>query len=237
MLLSLFLRPATRVRFKSRWSAALLAAVGVELDADLSHAVPGCLLVANHISWIDIYVINAAMPTAFVAKAEIRTWPVLGWLAARNDTIFLRRGSRGHARIINQEVAEVLAAGRYVGVFPEGTTTDGRKLLHFHAALLEPALLAGRPVLPVALSYWEVDGQRSLAPRYDGDISLGQCLLAILRRKKLIARLTTTPLLGEHGENRKQVAALAREAIASAAGLPLTNSPPETPGGLPGAVL
>lgn len=214
---------------------ALIDALGVELAADLRHAEPGCLLVANHISWIDIYVINAALPAAFVAKAEIRAWPVLGWLAAKNDTIFLRRGSRGHARIINQQVAEVLAAGRYVAVFPEGTTTDGRQLLHFHAALLEPALAAGRPVLPVALSYWEVDGQRSLAPRYDGDISLGQCAMAILRRKKLIARLTTTPLLGLSGENRKQVAAQAREAIASAAGLPLTSSPPETPGGLQGA--
>lgn len=235
LLLSFFLTAAARVRLKSRWSLALIDALGVELAADLRHVEPGCLLVANHISWIDIYVINAALPAAFVAKAEIRAWPVLGWLAAKNDTIFLRRGSRGHARIINQQVAEVLAAGRYVAVFPEGTTTDGRQLLHFHAALLEPALAAGRPVLPVALSYWEVDGQRSLAPRYDGDISLGQCAMAILRRKKLIARLTTTPLLGRQGENRKQVAAQAREAIASAAGLPLTSSPPETPGGLQGA--
>ncbi len=235
--LSLFFTAATRNRLKSRWSAALVYAFGVELDADLSHAVPGCLVVANHVSWIDIYVINAVLPAAFVAKAEILDWPVLGWFAAKNDTIFLRRGSRGHARIINQQVAEVLATGRYVGVFPEGTTTDGCQLLHFHAALIEPALLAGRPVLPVALSYWEVDGQRSLAPRYDGDISLGQCAMAILRRKKLIARLRTTPLLGQHGENRKQVAAQAREAIASAAGLPLTSSPPETPVYPQGAAL
>ena len=237
LLLTLCLFPicsdTARLRLKSSWALALLDALGVELEADLTHAVPGSLLVANHISWIDIYVINAALPAAFVSKEEVRHWPVLGWLAARNETIFLRRGSRGHARIINQEVAERLGKGQHVAVFPEGTTTDGRSLLHFHAALLQPALAAGKPVLPVALSYWEVDGQRSLAPRYDGDISLGQCTRAILGRKRLIARLQTTPLLGLNGENRKQVASKAREAIALAAGLPWTSNQPEKHGGLP----
>ena len=230
-----FCRDAVRLRLKSSWALALLDALGVELEADLTNAVPGSLLVANHISWIDIYVINAALPAAFVSKEEVRHWPVLGWLAAHNATIFLRRGSRGHARIINHEVAERLGKGQHVAVFPEGTTTDGRSLLHFHAALLQPALAAGKPVLPVALSYWEVDGQRSLAPRYDGDISLGQCTRAILGRKRLIARLQTTPLLGLNGENRKQVAAEARAAISLAAGLPLTSNPPEIPSDLQGA--
>ncbi len=199
--------------------------------------MPGALLVANHISWIDIYVINAALPAAFVSKAEVRQWPLIGWLAARHDTIFLRRGSRGHARVINAEVGKVLARGQHVAIFPEGTTTDGRSLLHFHAALMQPALAAGRPVLPVAISYWELDGQRSLAPRYDGEITLGQCTRAILGRRRLIARLVTTPLRGLNGEDRKQVAAEAREAIALAAGLPLASSSPGTPGGPPSAPL
>lgn len=213
---------AARLRLKSSWAIALLDSLGVEVEADLTHVTPGALVVANHVSWIDIYVINAALPSAFVAKAEIRHWPVIGWLAAKNDTIFLRRGSRGHARIINEEIGDILASGQHVAVFPEGTTTDGRSLLHFHAALLQPALTAGRPVLPVAISYWEVDGERSLAPRYDGDISLGQCTRAILGRRRLIARLVTTPLRGRNGEDRRQVAAEAREAIALGARLPLT---------------
>lgn len=222
-----------RLLLKQTWSAALLDALGVEVEADLTHAVPGALLVANHISWIDIFVINAVMPSAFVSKEEVRRWPIIGWLAARNDTVFLRRGSRGHARIINEQVAGLLGQGKHVAVFPEGTTTDGRSLLHFHAALLQPALAAGRPVLPAAISYWELDGQRSLAPRYDGDISLGECTRAILGRKRLIARLVTTPLRGLNGEDRRVVAAEAREAIALAAGLPMANNPPETPGDLP----
>ena len=139
-----------RLLLKQTWSAAILDALGIELEADLTHAVPGALLVANHISWVDIFVINAALPSAFVSKEEVRRWPVIGWLAAKNDTVFLRRGSRGHARIINDQIAGILAQGKHVAVFPEGTTSDGRCLLHFHAALLQPALAAGRPVLPVA---------------------------------------------------------------------------------------
>lgn len=224
---------ARRLRFKAGWCARFLRILGIRLEADLSYAVPGVLLVANHISWLDILVINAVLPAAFVSKEEVRHWPFIGMLAARNDTVFLRRGSRGHARIINAEIAGILSLGKHVAVFPEGTTTDGRSLLHFHAALLQPALSAGRPVLPLAISYWEPDGQRSLAPRYDGDISLGQSMAAILRRRQIIARLATTPLLGTNGEDRRQVAAGARAAIAWAAGLPLANNPPEKPGDPP----
>ena len=235
LLLLPFCRTSTRLQLKATWSAALLDALGVEVAADLRHATAGSLIVANHISWIDIFVINAVLPAAFVSKEEVRRWPLIGWLAARNDTVFLRRGSHGHARIINQEIAAILAAGRDVAVFPEGTTTDGRRVLHFHAALIQPALAAGRPVVPVSLSYWERDGERSLAPRYDGDISLGECTRAILGRRKLLARLITTPALGLHGEDRRQVAAAARTAIAVAAGLPPESSPPGTPTGLPAA--
>lgn len=230
-------RDGQRLALKRRWSGAVLDALGIDLAADLTHVTPGCLLVANHVSWVDILVINAALPSAFVSKAEVRRWPVIGWLAARNDTLFLQRGSRGHARQINAAVADLLAAGKHVAVFPEGTTTDGRALLHFHAALLQPALAAARPVLPVAISYWETSGERSLAPRYDGDISLGQCTAAIIARPRLIARLVTTPLRGLAGEDRRTVAAQAREAIACAAGLPLASNLPGIPGDLPGGPL
>ena len=87
------------------------------------------LLVANHVSWVDIFVVNALTPAAFVSKADVRQWPVIGWLAAVNETVFLRRGSRGHARVINEEIAERMRAGRHVALFPEGTTTDGSHVL------------------------------------------------------------------------------------------------------------
>ncbi len=224
-----------RLRLKRWWSKAMLDILGIRLDADLRHAVPGSMLVANHVSWLDIFVINAALPSAFVSKEEVRHWPVIGWLAAINDTVFLKRGSRGHAKLINREIADILALGKHVAVFPEGTTTDGTHLLHFHAALIQPALAAGRPVVPAAISYWEPDGSRSLAPRYDGDISLGDCLKSILGRKRLLARLATTPALGQDGADRRAVAAAAREAICAAAALPPPSNPPGRPAGLPAA--
>lgn len=218
-----------RLALKQRWSKAILDILGVQLEAGLEHAEPGSMIIANHVSWLDIFVINAALPSAFVAKEEVRHWPVIGWLAAINDTVFLRRGSRGHARIINEEIGKLLAQGKHVAVFPEGTTTDGTRVQHFHAALLQPALAAGRPVIPTAISYWEPDGERSLAPRYDGDISLGHCLRSIASRRQLVARLVTTAALGKNGEDRRMVAAAARTAIMCAARLPQESSPPETP--------
>lgn len=209
-----------RLALKQSWSAAVLNALGIKVEADLSQVVPGALLIANHISWLDIFLINALLPSAFVSKEEVRRWPVIGWLAAKNDTVFLRRGSRGHARIINAEIAAILAQGKFVAVFPEGTTTDGFSVLHFHGALLQPALAAGCPIVPLALSYWEEDGQRSLAPRYDGDVTLGQCAKAILASRQLKARVRALPPMGLAGEDRRQVAIWARAAIAEAAGLP-----------------
>ena len=175
---------------------------------------PGSLLVANHISWVDIFVINALAPSAFISKAEVREWPLIGWLAARNETVFLRRGSRGHARQVNAEIAALLDAGRTVAVFPEGTTTDGSRVLGFHAALLQPALSAGHPVQPVALSYHRPDGSPSRAPAYDGDIRLGECLAAIVAERGLVARVQSAAALAAgHDSDRRGVAQAAREAI------------------------
>jgi 1-acyl-sn-glycerol-3-phosphate acyltransferase len=210
-----------RHRLIKPWSRMVLLAFGVKVEADLTYLTPSALVVANHISWLDIFVISSVLPVAFISKSEVRQWPVMGWLAAKNDTVFLKRGSRGHAREIGEQITSRLAAKKHVAVFPEGTTTDGTHVQHFHAALLQPALAEGYPVLPLAISYWEPNGERSLAPRYDGDISLGQCARSILGRKRLVAKVIVTPALGLAGEDRRQVASAARQAITLAAGLPL----------------
>ena len=205
----------THRRLRQRWSAQLLALLGVEVHATGTPIQPGCMLVANHISWLDIFVINALCPSAFVSKAEVRTWPVIGWLAAKNETVFLRRGSRGHAKIINAEIAALLDAGRNVAIFPEGTTTDGSHVLHFHAALLQPAIEAGHPIQPVAISYHTADGRRTRAPAYDGDLSIGQCLANIVAEQSIVARLgRSAPLETKHA-SRKDLARDAHRAIVS----------------------
>lgn len=175
---------------------------------------PGCLVVANHISWLDIFLVNALAPSAFVSKAEVRDWPIAGSLAAKNETVFLRRGSRGHAKIINGEIGALLDAGRNVALFPEGTTTDGTHVLHFHAALLQPAIESGHSVQPVSISYRTPDGAVSLAPAYVGDVSLGQCLAAIIAEPRLVARtVVAPPLQSAEGLTRRALAETARDVI------------------------
>jgi len=208
---------ARRRTLRRHWSARLLAILGMRLEVRGEPIAAGSMLVANHVSWVDIFVINALAPAAFVSKAEVRHWPLIGWLSAHNDTVFLRRGSRGHAKIVNGEIAGILGAGGHVAVFPEGTTTDGSHVLHFHGALLQPALDAGHPVQPVALAYLGADGRRSSAPAYDGDISLGQCIAAMVGERGLTVRVQVTPPLpAEAATDRRALALLTRERIVAA---------------------
>lgn len=214
---------------KQRWSRHLLDILGIELDATLTGIEPGSLIVANHISWLDVFAINAARPVAFVSKSEVRDWPLIGWLSARTDTVFLRRGSRGHAKIVNAEIDALLNAGKDVAIFPEGTTTDGTQLLGFHAALLQPAVETGRPVQPVALSYELPCGQRADAPAYVGETTMMECVRAILATRRMIVRLRPTAPLTSDSVGRRELAQAARNAIALSLGLPPASSRPGTP--------
>lgn len=236
-----FLPARWRPRLKRQWSRLFLACLGLRLVADLPHWQAGSLIVANHVSWLDIFALNAAFETGFVSKAEVRQWPLIGWLAAKNDTVFLRRGSRGHARIVNGEIAALLEAGRCLTVFPEGTTTDGTHLLHFHAALLQPALEVACPLLVVALSYHQADGTRSLAPAYVGETTLWQSLQAILRCRRLIIRVKScvrhdpqpSATGGLDTRERRQLARWSRAAILEAIGLPAAEPADEATTGHP----
>ena len=151
------------------------------------------MLVANHVSWIDIFVINAVAPAAFISKAEVRKWPAIGWLAAKNETVFLQRGSRGHARIIGGEIGRALQAGSTVALFPEGTTTDGSHVLHFHAALLQPALDTASPIQPLALRYRNAQGEFTLAAAYYGEMSLLECIANIVAEPAIVAEVDVMP--------------------------------------------
>jgi 1-acyl-sn-glycerol-3-phosphate acyltransferase len=228
-------RDGRRLWLKQRWSRQLLDILAIRLDAQPADATPGSLIVANHISWLDIYALNAARPMAFVSKAEVRTWPLIGWLAAHTDTVFLRRGSRGHARIINAEIGSLLDSNKDVAIFPEGTTSEGTHLLNFHGALLQPAVDTGRPLQPIAISYHDASGQRSLAPAYAGETTMGESFAAILACRSLTVRLRPTPALDPQTRQRRELALAARHAIAFSLGIPLANNPPETPHDLPAA--
>ncbi len=210
--------PARRRRLKQRWAAGLLRALNIRLQARGAQIARGCLLVANHISWVDIFVINAVAPSAFVSKDDVRAWPLIGWLAERNDTIFLRRGHRREAHRISEAVGEALASGQTVAVFPEGTTTEGHGVRHFHAALLQPAIDAGQPIQPMALCYCLPGGAYCGAPAYAGDTSFGESLRAILAQREIHARLDVCVPLPVAGSARKDLAGQARSLIAARIG-------------------
>lgn len=199
-----------RRRTRHRWSRELLRHFGFTLKIEGALPAEGGLIAANHVSWIDIFAVNALTPVAFVSKDDVIHWPIIGTLARHNETIFLQRGSRGHAHTIGRDMAQRLAGGHWLAVFPEGTTTDGTHLHAFHGALLQPAIDANVPVTPVALRYEEAQGNRSLLPAYAGDTSLWQSFCAILSARQLVVRLTIgAPTRIEPGSGnlgRKQLA-------------------------------
>jgi len=218
---------AVRRALKRRWSRQLVGTLGIKLDVVGATSrsfklgaggtvprIPHGLLVANHVSWLDIYVINALAPAVFVAKDDVRSWPLIGWLCANTDTIFLERGSRAAAQQTRAAIVEKLRAGLHVGVFPEGTTTGGERVLPFHSALFQGAIDATAPVLPLALRYLDAAGQPSRAPAYDGDITLWQSLGMIARSSGLTVQLRVLAPMSGMAADRRQLAARSHEAIA-----------------------
>lgn len=210
-----------RRALKRRWSRQLLETLGVKLGAGGAACapLPAGLVVANHISWLDIFVINALAPTGFVAKDDVASWPLIGWLCANTDTIFLARGSRAAAQRTREAMIAALRAGRHVGLFPEGTTSGGERVLPFHAALFQSAIDAGAPVVPLALRYVDGAGRPSRAPAYDGDLTLWQTLQAMARASGLTAQVRVLAPLASADADRRALAARCREAIAWHLGL------------------
>lgn len=207
-----------RERLIRNWSRKLLAIFGIELEVQglAPDASPprGAMLVSNHISWLDIYVIHCWQPVRFVAKSEIRSWPVIGWLCDKTGTIFIERASKRDAHRVLHHIADVMRQGDLVCVFPEGTTTDGSKVLPFHANLMQAPVAAGLPVQPVSLSYLDAaTGQPSLAPAYIDDITLMECLNAILNAPPIKVRLTVGPQLLAREASRRELAEAAREVV------------------------
>lgn len=215
-----------RERLIRNWSRDLLAICGVRVS--LRGAMPDtpALIVCNHVSWMDIFAINAFRPCRFVAKSDIRDWPVLGWLCERAGTIFIARGRQRDVRRIFQGLVASIHAGERVAFFPEGTTSAQGTVLPFHANLFEAAIDAGVPVQPYALQYRDRAGRLHPAANFIGETTFVQSMLTILRHRDLRAELIVLPEIGSDGAHRRELAAAARESIATALGAPLETVQP-----------
>jgi 1-acyl-sn-glycerol-3-phosphate acyltransferase len=176
-------------------------------------------VLSNHVSWIDVFAVNAATPCRFVAKAEIGRWPLLGAMVSRSGTLYIERGRRHAVASTNHRMRDHLKAGESVVVFPEGTTTDGATLLPFHSNLLAPAVEIGAPVWPIAIRYTD-GGRPTDAAAFVGEMGLFTSLGKILAARDLEIRITVLPAIPVevHG-NRHALARAAREAIAGVLGL------------------
>ena len=166
--------PEQQAQVVEEWSRRLLGIMGITVQVHGQPPAAGpLLLVSNHISWLDIPAIHAARNCRFVAKADIRRWPLVSQLAIGSGTLFIERTSRRDAMRVVHQMADALRQGDVLAVFPEGTTGDGRSMLPFHANLLQAALVTNTPAQPVALKFVDTaTGLPSYAPSFVGDETL-----------------------------------------------------------------
>ena len=172
------------------------------------------LWVANHVSWCDIPLLGMLAPLSFLAKAEVRAWPALGWLAQAAGTLFIRRGG-GDAALVNRQLATQLVQGRHLLIFPEGTSTDGTDVRTFHPRLFACALEAGCAVQPVAIRYWRNGKPDTVAP-FVGDDELPAHLRRLLTSDICDVEIQLLPPIDVMALDRKAVAMNAQQAIANA---------------------
>ena len=202
-----------RKREVRRWAQGVLSVVAVRVH--VHGAIPDArplMLVANHVSWLDIFAIQSVLPVRFVAKSETRAWPLVGWLSARGGTLFIDQARRRDTHRVSALVAELLAEGEVFAIFPEGKTTDGSRLLKFHASLLAPALAVGATIQPVAIRFQREDGTLCTEAAFD-ERSLWDTVLSITSQRRIDAHVSFAEPLASAGRHRRELAEAAREII------------------------
>jgi len=211
-LLFPLLGPTRRLALVRRWSRQLVRIFGITLEVRGDAGGAGAL-VANHVSWLDVFVLNAVAPCRFIAKSEVRQWPAIGWLSARAGTLYIARRRRSSLIDANAGIARHLSQGERLAFFPEGTSGPQGALLPFHANLFQAVIAARAPLLPVAIAYVDADGALSPAAEYIGDTSLGESMVRLLTGGPLVARLCFLPPIDAAGLERRALAALAHAAV------------------------
>lgn len=202
--------------FMGWWSRALLNVLNVRHVSDgqpVQGSKVACLLVANHISWLDIFAMNSVTPATFVAKSEVNAWPVLGWLVQRSGTLFIRRSVRSDTVRVNARITELLQQGRAAAVFAQGTSATPEQAVRFHAPLLQSAVAAGAQVQPVAIFYHDKQGVSDDAAAFVGDITFMQSLWKIVRTPSIQVTVTYLPPIDGFDQDRRALAAMAQQAV------------------------
>jgi 1-acyl-sn-glycerol-3-phosphate acyltransferase len=188
-----------------------LSAINVHLSS--TGALPSRgLIVSNHLSYLDILVMSAAVPCVFVSKAEVEQWPIFGRYARWAGSVFVRRHDRADAARANLSVAESLHSGVPVVLFPEGTTTDGQSVLRFHSTMLQPAIDAGAQVTPSSIRYELEDGEADREVCWWGDMALLPHGLNLLAKKSIRATIAFGEPMPATGD-RKQFSQILHDEV------------------------
>ncbi len=208
------LNEAERQALTRQWAGHLIAIMGVRLDARGQAQAGAKLVVANHVSWLDIMAIDAVLPSRFVSKAEVGQWPLVGRLVSFAGTLFIVRERRRDAMRVLGQMTHALREGDTVCVFPEGTTGSGHGVMHFHGNLLQAAIDAGVPIQPIVIRYSEPDHAISPRAAYIGDTSLMQSLWWIVSARGLRVHVHVLPVIDPADADRRSLAHLLHSHIA-----------------------
>jgi 1-acyl-sn-glycerol-3-phosphate acyltransferase len=173
------------------------------------------MFVANHVSWIDIHAINSVIPLRFIAKSEVSDWPVFGYLVRKSGTLFIDRSRRRDAARIVSLATKSLQHGDNVGFFPEGTTSEGTKILPFKSSIVQAAINAKAQIWPIALYFPQPDGSANTQMAYAGDTTMGESMLNILKLKNPVVELHFLSPIPASETNRQALTKAALVAISN----------------------
>ena len=206
---------AQREAYIQWWATKMLRTMGIALRVEGTPRAGGTLMVLNHVSWLDIMAVHAVCPRArFVSKADVRQWPLVSRLVDAAGTLYLERERKRDALRVVHVMASALTAGEIVAVFPEGTTSDGRALLPFHANLLQAAIATGAPVQPVALRFSDrYDAVMSRAIEFVGETTLLQSLWRVAGGDDVVVRVQLLPTVATAGAERRALSESLRARI------------------------
>jgi 1-acyl-sn-glycerol-3-phosphate acyltransferase len=201
----------TRAQWLHRWCVLALRRLGV--DPQHEGALPSRgLIVANHLSYLDILLLSAVCPCTFVAKKEVRLWPVFGWMATLSGTVFVDRQRPLDTGRINDQLHATMQAGVPVVLFPEGTSSNGTQVLPFRSPLFAAAVYTGEAITPAYISYQVSEGSVADDVCYWGDMTFFPHLLRLLSLSEVKARVRFSAEALRF-DDRKQAAEITREHV------------------------
>ena len=215
LMFFIFLDQQQRMYLVQCWARRLLTILKIQVivhgDLQMLHSQTGYLMVANHISWLDIHVINSLKPMIFVAKSDVAQWPIFGWIAQKIGTIFIRRDKLSDLKRVIQLIQSKIHQRQAICIFPEGTSSDGRQVLEFRSNLFEVVSHTPHQIIPLAIQYQE-DGMYSDRAAFIGDMGLIDSIRRVMQSNSLVADVYLAPPI-DADKSRQELAILSREAV------------------------